>query len=228
MTLRQRGRAAVVCTFATILLLLTGTAAVAHGGGSDARYYRTQITGTGAAPAGITARVDPAGEWIEVAYQGAGEVVILGYFDEPYLRVTAAAVDENVLSQSTYLNQAMFAEVPTSASDPAVEPKWHKIATNGVARWHDHRIHWMTQARPPVVAADPGHPHTVGSWTVKGLANSKPFVITGTIRWLGRPQGLPAIIWYLVYGVFGLLAVLTVGHIARRRPANVARQPSQA
>src|SRR5262249_32943324 len=78
------------------------------------------------------------------------------------------------------------------------------------ARWHDHRIHWMSQTRPPAVAADPAHPHTVGSWTVHALVDSTPFDIHGTINWLGRPQGLPTLLWVGLGTAFALLLTMTV------------------
>jgi hypothetical protein len=226
MTLRPQGRAVVVCALAGMLLAVAADPVAAHGGGSDAPYYRTQLASADAQPAGVTVRVDPAGEWIEVAYSGGGTIVILGYLDEPYLRLTATTVDENTLSESTYLNQAMFADMPTATSEPTVEPKWHRIATSGVARWHDHRIHWMGQTRPPVVAADPGHPHTVGTWTVHGLAGSTPFDIKGTIEWRGRPQGPPVIVWYLVGGSFAFLIAFSVIHGRARRPTIDTMDPT--
>jgi hypothetical protein len=220
--MRQRtvGRALVVVGLTPVLLIMTITPAAAHSGGSDAPYYRTQIAAVTPQPTGVTARVDPAGEWIEVTYAGTGNVVILGYLREPYLRVTATSVEENTLSQSTYLNQAMFADMSTASPQPMVAPTWRQVAASGTARWHDHRIHWMGQNRPPVVAADPTHPHPVGSWTVHALVGSSPFEIRGTIEWLGRPQGVSAVVWIFLGLFFVLLLILTgLSNNAFRRSA---------
>jgi hypothetical protein len=133
-----------------VLVGLPAAPAAAHGGGPDAAYYRTQFTEVVAQPPGVAARVDPAGEWIELTYTGSGTVIVLGYLREPYLRVTAGGVEENLLSQTTYLNQAMFADISIGAAVAAAAPSWHSIGRSGTARWHDHRIHWRGQARPAV------------------------------------------------------------------------------
>jgi hypothetical protein len=117
-------------------------------------------------PPGATAKVDPHAEWIEVTYVGPGHVIIYGYTHEPYLRITPAGVEENELSPATYHNRSMFADLPTGpGAQPDGVPSWHLLAATNTARWHDHRIHWMGQTRPPGVAADPSRPHMVGAWS---------------------------------------------------------------
>jgi hypothetical protein len=37
--------------------------------------------------------------------------------------------------------------------------EWRHVSDQPTFTWHDHRIHWMAQQRPPVVAADPRHAH---------------------------------------------------------------------
>jgi hypothetical protein len=134
-----------------------------HGSGQtipDLAYYRSELSAVVPAPPGATARVDPAGEWLELATTGPAEVVVLGYTREPYLRIKAGVVEENQLSQTTYLNRSLFADsVPTGQDSGGLAPAWKQIGSTGVVRWHDHRIHWMGQERPPAVRADPRHPH---------------------------------------------------------------------
>ncbi|MGC9669576.1 hypothetical protein ACNTMW_23865 [Planosporangium sp. 12N6] len=195
----------------------------------DAPYYRTEITG-GVTPvtAGVTASVDPAGEWVELSNAGPAAVVVLGYTGEPYLRITSSGVEENQLSQTTYLNRALFADtVPTAQSGGGVAPAWKRIGDAGKARWHDHRIHWMGRERPPVVAADPTRPHLVGDWAVRATADGTPFEVRGALRWLGRPADTgrvgPAQAWLLTLlaGMTVVVGVLTIALIRarRRRPA---------
>jgi hypothetical protein len=221
---RVVSRLAIVVVGAVVLLGLTAVPAAAHGGGPDAAYYRTQLTEVAPRPPGVSAGVDPAGDWIELTYTGPETVIVLGYLREPYLRVTASGVEENLLSQTTYLNQAMFAEIPTGMARTAAAPNWNSIARNGTARWHDHRIHWMGQGRPPVVAADPTHAHQVGTWAVHATVGSAPFEIRGTIDWRGRPGGLSATAW-LILGLVnipffaGALALTRIRH-RRRMPAS--------
>src|SRR3954453_875821 len=147
--------------------------AAAHAASPDTNYYRAGITAVTPAVAGVTARVDPVGEWIEVTNSGPSEVVVLGYAKEPYLRVTGAGAQENELSSSAVLNRALFADLPTSTEGNTAPPVWKPVASHPTARWHDHRIHWMGQSRPPEVARDPTRPHQVGTWTVRATADGR-------------------------------------------------------
>jgi hypothetical protein len=107
------------------------------------------------------------------ATPGPTTVVVLGYTGEPYLRITSTSVEENQLSPTVYINRSLFADaVPTSQTAGSVAPAWARTANTGTVRWHDHRIHWMGQARPPAVVADPRHAHQIGSWTVHATAGN--------------------------------------------------------
>ena len=184
-------RLAVTVAAATVTQAGLPVAAQAHGGTQqipDAAYYRTDLSALVPAPDGVTAGVDPGGDWVEVTNGGTATVIVLGYGGEPYLRVNATEVDENRLSESTYLNRSLFADsVPSGSSGAGVPPVWQPTGEAGRARWHDHRIHWMGQARPPAVAADPRHPHAIGDWVVHATAGGTPFEIRGTLRWIGKP-----------------------------------------
>jgi hypothetical protein len=210
-------------------IVLGPVPAVAHAPAQqvpDAAYYRTEITG-GVTPAmtGITASVDPGGEWIELSNTGSATVMVLGYTGEPYLRITAAGAEENQLSQTTYLNRALFADsVPTGqGTGSSVAPAWKQIGTTGKARWHDHRIHWMGRDRPPVVASDPTHPHRVGDWTVHATADGTAFEVHGALQWLGKPANAgktsPVQAWLLtlLVGMAVVVGMLTIALIRGRR-----------
>jgi hypothetical protein len=225
------------CALAAVTALATvgfgPVPAGAHAPGQqlpDASYYRAELTG-GVTPQipGVTVRVDPAGEWIELANTGPATVVVLGYTGEPYLRIAATSAQENELSQTTYLNQALFADsVPTTPSTSSVAPAWKQIGDTGKARWHDHRIHWMGRDRPPAVAADPTRPHLVGNWTVHATADGTPFDVHGDLRWLGKPADAgktsPVQAWLLtlLVGMLVVVGVLTVALIRARRRQPVA------
>jgi hypothetical protein len=191
----------------------------------DAAYYRTELSGVNPAVAGVAASVDPGGEWVELRVTGPGVVLVRGYTGESYLRVTANSVEENQLSQTTYLNRALFADsVPTGTDTGSLAPSWKLIGTNGSVRWHDHRIHWMGQSRPPAVAADPTRSHVVGSWTVHAVADTTPFDITGTVRWVGAPRGAFALraAWLMALAPAVLMAGLVAWHLTRQRRAAAA------
>jgi hypothetical protein len=199
----------------------------------DASYYRAEITGVTPATTGVTVRVDPGGEWLELANPTPATVIVLGYTGEPYLRITSASAEENQLSQTTYLNRSLFADtVPTAQSASSVEPAWMRIGDTGTARWHDHRIHWMGRARPPMVEADPTHPHLVGNWTVHATADGTPFDIHGALRWIGKPataKTTQAQAWLLTLlaGMTVAVGVLTIALIRARRRAPAVTWPAQ-
>jgi hypothetical protein len=212
-------------------LTLAPPAAAAHPPAAqmpDAAYYRTEITGVVPPTGGVTVRVDPGGEWLELANAGPATVVVLGYTGEPYLRITTSGAEENQLSQTTYLNRSLFADtVPTQQSASSVAPAWKQIGATGTARWHDHRIHWMGRARPPMVASDPNHPHLVGTWTVHATADGALFAIHGALRWIGRPPGTrtsPAQAWLLTLlaGMTVAVGMLSIALIRARRRQPVA------
>jgi hypothetical protein len=231
-------RLAVAVAAATATSAGLPVAAYAHGGTQtipDAAYYRTELSAVIPALLGVTARVDPGGEWVEVTNTGTAPVIVLGYGGEPYLRVTATEVAENRLSESTYLNRSLFADsVPTGSPDAGVPPVWQPTGATGTARWHDHRIHWMGQARPPAVATDPRHPHPVGDWVVHATAGGVPFEVRGRLRWIGKPASAdprrPIPEWLLAtLEAAALAVVLAVGlALARRGNARTGRRAARA
>jgi hypothetical protein len=197
----------------------------------DAAYYQAVITGIAPAVPGLTVHVDPKAEWIEVATTTTDTVTVLGYLKEPYLRITAAGVDENELSQSTALNRSLFVDLLPSAGEASMVPAWHHISAQRAVRWHDHRIHWMGADRPPAVAADPTHPQKVGVWTVRLVAGTTPVAVTGELRWIGKPAARnpffsdPALL--VSYGSFALMVLITfVVWLRRRRARSFARSPA--
>jgi hypothetical protein len=103
----------VAGVFATVAAARAPLAAQAHVGSQsipDAAYYRTELSEVTPLPAGVTVRVDPGGDWVELSDTGEATVIVLGYSGEPYLRVTPTGVAENQLSQTTYLNRSLFAD----------------------------------------------------------------------------------------------------------------------
>ena len=224
-------RKSVLCALSAAVTMFSGvlvpTAAIAHPPAQqlpDASYYQARITDPSSVPVGVSVRVDPGGEWLELSNSTAEPVVVLGYTGEPYLRITATTAEENQLSQTTYLNRSLFADsVPTARSGTNMAPSWHRVAATGTARWHDHRIHWMGRTRPPAVAADPVHPHQVGTWVVHATAGKTPFDIHGSLNWVGQPvqsPSSPVTAWLLtvVAGLVVAVAALLAVVIRGRRP----------
>jgi len=178
--------------------------------GPDAAHYRTAVTGLTPAVAGLSVAVEEHGEWIEMTNGTGEQVEVLGYAGEPYLRIGPSGVDENVASVSSFLNNGALGEVPADTGSSARPPSWvHRGDTSGY-RWHDHRIHWVGLKRPPAVAANPGEPSRVNTWSIRLRVASAPVTVHGTLDWLGRSawstiwRGLGIILasFLLMIGVF--------------------------
>jgi hypothetical protein len=225
---RLLGGGTTFAAFVCLAALFPSGAAAAHGGSTvpDAAYFRAELSDMQPSPEGVTAHVDPAGEWIEIVSTGPGEIIVLGYTKEPYLRLKDGVVEENQVSPTTFLNRSLFADsLPDPQDNANLAPVWRQVATNGVARWHDHRIHWMGSDLPPQVRADPSHAHRIGDWVVHASADGVAFEIRGTLGWIGKPSSMPTWAWALEILGIAVLGVGLVASLRKARPAG-GRSPN--
>jgi hypothetical protein len=201
-----------------LLLTLSSHPAAAHStNGSEAAHYRTRLDGFTPPAAGLTASVDPRGEWIQVTNTTGRRLTILGYAHEPYLRITSVGVEQNAASPTVILNQSLFADISQALTLQAA-PQWQPISPGNQARWHDHRIHWMGAARPPAVQAHPGTAQVIGTWTVAMTLDSQPVDLTGTLNWLPIKNGPSrAFVLFLIADVLLLLVGIGAYVLFQRR-----------
>jgi hypothetical protein len=182
---------ALVGALSLVLVVLSTPAASAHGSGGqpipDAKHYLAKIENFAPAVAGLTAAVDPRGEWIEVTNASGKTLTILGYAHEPYLQIGPRGVQQNDLSVSVRLNQSLFGDL-SQVQLTQMPPAWRATATTNHVRWHDHRIHWMSPQRPPGVQAHPDRAQLIGRWTVHMQLDNQPVDIDGTLSWLPVKQ----------------------------------------
>jgi hypothetical protein len=136
--------------------------------------------------------VSPSTDAVEVAVTGAGavfdlrvgpghEVVVLGYEDEPYLRISAdGTVEANLESPATYANASSSGETiaPTDI-DPSGPPRWDEVGSGGHYAWHDHRIHWMSTQPPSGVARG----ELITDWTVPLEVDGEAVTVSGTLTY---------------------------------------------
>ena len=126
---------------------------------------------------------------IEVRWRGAGQLIVLGYAKEPYLRVGAGGAFENRRSPSVQANATRLgAQVAGPEADARAQPLWRRIATRPVAVWHDHRAHWMSGTRPAAVRAAPDRPQLVARWTIPVRIDGRPGSIIGRIDYVPPPN----------------------------------------
>ena len=184
----------VALLVAVVLAILFGwdRPAAAHGaGGDDATSYVTTVDGITPELPGVTVGVVEAGAGLELRNRGA-EVVVLGYWDEPYLRVGPDGAFENRLSPTVAANRGEdHVKDAPPANDPAAAPEWRKVSAQPVVRWHDHRVHW-SGPNPPDVEARPGERHVVQPpWQVGLRRGPDAAVLAGQLTWVPGPSPVP-------------------------------------
>lgn len=150
--------------------------------------------------------VEPATDAVEVAVVGgdsflqitatAGhEVTVLGYDNEPYLRIDAdGTIEQNAKSPAVVMNQARYGRIDTtSTADATAPPVWQRIGGGGTYVFHDHRIHWMASgADPPQLAgASSGK---VFDWTVPLLVDGRSTMVHGDLVLLDPPSIVPTVV----------------------------------
>ena len=224
----QIWRRVVVLLAGTVTALgaLAGPALAHGGGGSDASNFVSVVgevvtTASAAEEApqaapveGLTWRVLANDALLEARNDTGAELLVLGYQDEPYLRIGPEGVFENRNSPATYLNNDRFAETPVpETATPDAEPDWVAVSDSPVYAWHDHRIHWMAPTLPPQVKVDASQPVTVNNWTVPFTIDGQELSVSGTLRWEPPPPWWP---WLL--GAVVVLAVPVLPALRQREP----------
>jgi hypothetical protein len=203
-------RRILLAASAVVLWLgLAAAPASAHNvSGVSATNFHTHLKSVTPAVAGLEVKVVEAGSRLQVTNHGGQEVVVLGYHDEPYLRIGPQGVFQNKLSTATYLNQTRKGKEPPASANNAKpgETDWQKISSDPVARWHDHRIHWMLSTNPSPVQAAPGQRHVIiPEWIVTMKQGSQTIAVKGDLVWEPGSSALP---WYVL--VVALLALVVV------------------
>ncbi len=203
--------AGVVVGVAAVVGITAGPASAHTISGPRPTNYRSRVVAIAPAVPGISARVVDLGNKIELTNRTASDVTVLGYEDEPYLRIGPDGVFENLHSQATYINRTRLGgSVPAGVdTSPTATPEWKKISSAHTARWHDHRIHWMSSQPPPPVAQDPGRLYNISRQNiVVHLANGDRVAIAVALDWVPGPSGVPWIPVIVVLFVAGALAAL--------------------
>ena len=178
--------------------LSAGPASAHSVSGQSATNLQTHLKSVAPAVPGLTIKVVESGSRLEVANKSGKEVVVLGYKAEPYLRIGPEGVFRNRLSPATYINQTRVGKEPTEAARNAKvgDTDWEKISSEPLARWHDHRIHWMSPNDPPEARADPGKRHVINAeWVVPIKSGAETISVKGDLVWEPGPSALP---WYLL------------------------------
>ena len=210
--IRMRRIVVTVVIAAAILIAGAGPASAHSVAGTGATNFKTTLIRVSPTLPGLHLKVIEAGSRIELRYTGTKTIFVLGYVDEQYLRIDKRGVFENLNSPATYINKTRKGTTnPPGDVDPRKTPSWHKVASGQVARWHDHRIHFMGNINPPPVRAEPGKRHVVADdWQVKVTDGTTTAVAHGTLVWVPGPSAAPA---FLII-VLLLVAMILLARLA--------------
>jgi hypothetical protein len=187
------------------------------GGGSTASNYRTTIESVVPAVNGIDIDVKEHGDRLQLENTTSSEVLVLGYQNEPYIKVTQSGVWENRLSPAVYANADRYGTTqPPDFVDAAAPADWRKVSSGNVAVWHDHRAHWMSETAPPVVQGNRSTSHLlIPDWTVPLTVDGKAVTVSGDVEWIppsSKLNWLPAV----------AIAALAIAGVARARSLTAA------
>jgi hypothetical protein len=207
-------RIAIAAGVAIVLALLAAAPASAHTiSGPKPTNFRSRVVSITPEVPGVTARVVDLGAKIELTNRTNREVTVLGYEDEPYLRIGPSGVFENLHSQATYINRSrQGGSVPLGVdTSPAAKPEWKKISDANSHRWHDHRIHWMGAQLPPTVAASPGQFNHLSTQRITFVHDGQRSIIAVALDWVPGPSGWPWIVPIALLFVLGLVLTMKPG-----------------
>jgi len=191
----RRGAAALL----VLVAVLAGGAGVAAADPAVPTDFESVIDATTPAlPDGVSVRVVGGDSFLELHADGHTVVVPdygTGPDRAPYLRFDPdGTVSRNERSAAAQVNDDRYG---AGATAPGGEPDWRVVSRDGRYAWHDHRIHWMSPSRPPLVdgtrQVDLGHEDGSGAWEVDLLVDGTPTVVRGRLFLHPAPSPVP---WY--------------------------------
>jgi hypothetical protein len=209
---------------AAAALLVCAPAALAHEGSPN---FLSQINDVTPADPGITVEVLNRDDRLLLHNTSGKDVVIEGYSGEPYARIDAdGTVSVNKDSEAYYINEERDGNVdaPESA-DSKGDPVWEQVSKTGRFEWHDHRMHWMSEADPEEVE-DRDVRTKVFDWKVPMQVDGQPGTIAGTLFWTPVASSGPPLLPIIV--AVAVLIPLFVAIIVVRRRRAVATDDAPA
>ncbi len=198
----------IVSIIAVFLVLAPPAAALADAPGPTD--YRSRIIAIDPPINTIHPSVIGGDSFLLMQVDAGTTVVVYGYQGEQYLRYEGdGTVFENQSSPTFALSGSRYGGSLPAGFDEHAPEDWHRVASDGRFAWHDHRIHWMTNVRPP--GKRPGDvvlrsqlPMTVDQIDVK---------VTVESVWNPAASRLP--VWFGAAG--GLAVALLIGFVRRSR-----------
>ena len=187
---------------------MLGPAGVAHADPAQPTDYSTEIVGVEPVTPSIAVGVIGGDSFIELTVERGTDVVVLGYWGEPYLRFNSdGTVEENQRSPTVAENESRYGgSSETNPADADAESQWAKVASDGSYAWHDHRAHWMSLDPPPGERGD-----EVLTGVIPLEVNGSDVKVSVAVTWEQVPSRVPMVAGAIIAG-FAVLIVLSARH----------------
>jgi hypothetical protein len=180
---------AVMCV---LMICSAGPASAHSAAGSPSSNYVTTLDGVRPATNAFKVAVIESGSRLEVTWLSGPPLIVEGYENDPYLRIGPAGVEQNSQSPAVYINRTrQGTDSPPESINPDGPAVWVKVSSTPIARFHDHRIHYMGSVPPPKVSDDPSTRQLVQPFEIKvhpGTLDAVPVLITGRVEWVPGPS----------------------------------------
>lgn len=189
-----------------IVLAASTVPGVAHADAAGPTDYRTTVTSITPATDAIDVGVEGGDAFLRIEVEPGHEVVILGYDDEPYLRIGAdGTVEQNRRSYATYYNEERYGrtDVPEIVDNDA-PPDWERVGGGGAWAWHDHRAHWM--GTDPPIGLEPGD--SLPPQVVPIVVDGVPVAVEVRVTLLEEPSLVPVVFGALIGVGLAALGIL--------------------
>jgi hypothetical protein len=198
---------------AVAVIPVPASRAAAHGtAGQAPANFEAHVERIEPEDAVVRVRMTDLGQHLEVRADPGVEVVVLGYEGEPYLRISDGGVEQNERSPAVFMNRdTTVTATPPASFDANAAPRWRRISSGRVARWHDHRVH------PSGKVGSHEQEHGFG-WTIDLLVADRPVAVQGRTRSLDPPPGA---LWLLLAAGLGALTGLAASRAHARALAIV-------
>ncbi len=167
-------------------------------------------------------QVGRLGDWVELTAKTDQPLIVVGYFGEPYLRVTSTQTQVNAFAPTGQMNGGLIGSFGPTQLDDATTPHWIPQSLGPTVRWRDLRTQWIGGTRPLDVGADPEHSHFVGDWSITVQGGGVDYAIDGTLRWTAIRRGMsPGLMAFFAVDTLALGA----GALLIRRRVGSRRAP---
>ena len=138
----------LLVTFAALLVLSPPAVAAADAPGPTD--YQSAVISIDPPTPTIHPSVVGGDSFLLLRVDAGTTVEVSGYQSEEFLRFEADGdVFENRASATYAASRSRYDGSLPEGFDTEAPADWQRVSTDGSYAWHDHRIHWMADVRPP-------------------------------------------------------------------------------